>query len=191
MVERAPDGVRLGNTLEHLEQMRLEALHSERDAVDAAASQRTRKLRGHRLGIRLDRDLTAERQPSEQALEGTRLRERRRAAAEKDRLGLGLGREQAALQRQLGEQRIDVATVLRAAADHGDEVAVAAPMRAEREMHVEVPDATAGHDFFSPFRLSTARNASCGTSTIPTCFIRFLPAFWRSSSLRLRVMSPP
>ncbi len=39
--------------------------------------------------------------------------------------------------------------------------------------------------------LSTDRNASCGTSTRPTCFIRFLPSFCFSSSLRLRVMSPP
>ena len=38
---------------------------------------------------------------------------------------------------------------------------------------------------------SAATNASCGTSTRPICFIRFLPSFWRSSSLRLRVMSPP
>jgi len=39
--------------------------------------------------------------------------------------------------------------------------------------------------------LSTARNASWGMSTLPTRFIRFLPSFWRSISLRLRVMSPP
>jgi hypothetical protein len=38
---------------------------------------------------------------------------------------------------------------------------------------------------------STARNASCGTSTPPTCFIRFFPFFCFSSSLRFRVMSPP
>ena len=38
---------------------------------------------------------------------------------------------------------------------------------------------------------STARNASCGTSMRPTCFIRRLPRFCSSSSLRLRVMSPP
>jgi len=38
---------------------------------------------------------------------------------------------------------------------------------------------------------STLKNASWGTSTAPTCFMRFLPSFWRSSSLRLRVMSPP
>ncbi len=34
-------------------------------------------------------------------------------------------------------------------------------------------------------------NASWGTSTRPMFFIRFLPSFCFSSSLRLRVMSPP
>jgi len=38
---------------------------------------------------------------------------------------------------------------------------------------------------------STARKASCGISTRPTRFMRFLPSFCFSSSLRLRVMSPP
>ena len=37
----------------------------------------------------------------------------------------------------------------------------------------------------------TARKASWGTSTEPTCFIRFLPFFCFSSSLLLRVTSPP
>ena len=37
----------------------------------------------------------------------------------------------------------------------------------------------------------TARNASCGTSTAPTCFMRFLPSFCFSNSFRLREMSPP
>src|SRR5215470_9647923 len=37
----------------------------------------------------------------------------------------------------------------------------------------------------------TAKKASCGISTRPTFFIRFLPSFCFSSSLRLRVMSPP
>src|SRR5687767_1170372 len=39
--------------------------------------------------------------------------------------------------------------------------------------------------------LSTARNASCGISTLPTRFMRFFPSFCFSSSLRLREMSPP
>ncbi len=38
---------------------------------------------------------------------------------------------------------------------------------------------------------STAIKASCGTSTLPTCFMRFLPSFCFSSSFRFREMSPP
>jgi len=38
---------------------------------------------------------------------------------------------------------------------------------------------------------SAAMKASGGTSTVPMFFIRFLPAFCFSSSLRLRLMSPP
>ena len=141
--------------------------------------------------------------------------------------------------------------MLVAAADDGDEVAVAAAVRAERQVHVEVPRAAHARTrlgratssppqfgqtplhlvartpaqnvhsneqmraspsgasaapqrshvgahlerhqlFLLPWpMLSTARNASCGTSTAPTCFIRFLPFFCFSSSLRLREMSPP
>ena len=39
--------------------------------------------------------------------------------------------------------------------------------------------------------LRTAMKASCGTSTEPTIFIRFLPAFCFSSSFRFRDTSPP
>ncbi len=38
---------------------------------------------------------------------------------------------------------------------------------------------------------STARNASWGISTRPTCFIRFFPSFCFSRSFRFRVISPP
>ena len=41
----------------------------------------------------------------------------------------------------------------------------------------------------SSFR--TARKAFWGTSTLPICFIRFLPRFCFSNSLRLRLTSPP
>ena len=44
-------------------------------------------------------------------------------------------------------------------------------------------------DYSSTFRM--AMNASWGTSTLPIAFMRFLPAFCFSSSLRLREMSPP
>ena len=127
------------------------------------------------------------RQRAEQPLERRRTQERGRAAAEKHRLDVV--REHVALELQLAEQRLDVAAVLAVAADDGDEVAVAAAVRAERNVHVQMPHVPA-HRVESP-RLRTARNASCGTSTAPTCFIRFLPAFCFSSSFRLRVMSPP
>ena len=39
--------------------------------------------------------------------------------------------------------------------------------------------------------LSAAMNASCGMSTLPNWRMRFLPSFYLSSSLRLRVTSPP
>src|SRR5690606_6962449 len=39
--------------------------------------------------------------------------------------------------------------------------------------------------------LSTVRNASCGSSTEPTDFMRRLPSFCFSRSFFLRVMSPP
>ena len=43
---------------------------------------------------------------------------------------------------------------------------------------------------YLPIR-SSDMNASCGMSTLPTRFMRFLPSFCFSSSLRLRVTSPP
>ncbi len=39
--------------------------------------------------------------------------------------------------------------------------------------------------------LRMVMKASCGMSTEPICFMRFLPSFCFSRSLRLRVMSPP
>ena len=50
-------------------------------------------------------------------------------------------RERAALQLELGEQRVDVGAVLVAPPDRGDEVAVPAAVRAERQVDVEVADA--------------------------------------------------
>ena len=62
-----------------------------------------------------------------------------------------------------------------------------------RVRSLEVRRSAAGHQrSLSPgSSSSTARKASCGTSTTPSCFIRFLPSFCFSSSLRLRLMSPP
>ena len=106
MMHGASDVVRTGNALEHAEQLRLEGLRAERDARDAVRAQRARELRRHRLRVRLDRHLRRRRQRLEQARELRERGERRRAAAEEDRLELG--REQAALELELAQQRIDV-----------------------------------------------------------------------------------
>ena len=190
MMHGAPDVVRAGNALEHPQQLRPEGLGTERDARHAGNAQGAGQLRGHRLGVRLDGDLLRGRQRLEQPHELGERGEGRRAAAEEDRLELV--REHAALQLELAQQRVDVRAVLPLLPDDRHEVAVAAAVRAERQVHVEVARAARHEPPFWPWpMLSTARNASCGTSTAPTCFIRFLPAFCFSSSLRLRVMSPP
>ena len=159
---------------------------SETRSTPQSAQQR-RELGRHGLGVGLDRDFLRGRQRAQQAFERRRVEERRRAAAEKDRLEL-VG-EGSAFELELSQHGVDVAIVLALAPDDGDEVAVAAAVRAKGKVHVEVANVSAHRDE-SP-RLSTARNASCGTSTAPTCFIRFFPFFCFSSSLRLRVMSPP
>ena len=142
----------------------------------------------HRLGIRLDGHLLRRRQRLEQAQEIRERGERGCASAEEDRLELA--GQQSALELELPQERVHVGGMLPAPADDRDEVAVAAAVGAEREVDVEVTCGSA-HERWPWPMLRTARNASWGTSTAPTCFIRFLPAFCFSSSLRLREMSPP
>ena len=136
MMHGASDVVRSGNALEHAQELRLERLRAERDAGHAGSAQRARELRRHRLGVRLDRHLGGRRQRLEQPHELGQRGEGRRAAAEEDRLELR--REQRALELELLKQRVDVGAVLPAAPDDGDEVAVAAAVRAEGQVHVEM-----------------------------------------------------
>ncbi|RII08731.1 hypothetical protein DSC45_32640 [Streptomyces sp. YIM 130001] len=69
------------------------------------------------------------------------------------------------------------------------------PRRARRASDLRRSEKPEGGRYFfllAPSSLDrTAMKASCGTSTAPTIFIRFLPSFCFSSSLRLREMSPP
>ena len=67
-------------------------------------------------------------------------------------------------------------------------------------IHAHVPSAgiadkgrqhKCGEDGHQSSTCKMAKNASCGTSTDPICFMRFLPAFCFSNNLRLRLMSPP
>src|SRR5215204_3919256 len=189
MVESAPDVAGPSPALEHREKARLEALHTERYSGDASLPEPKGEFGCDRLGIRLDGHLARTWKRAEQALEFPRLRERRRAAAEKDSLERRGKRDPFEI--ELCERGIDVGGVTVVPAHERDEVAVTAPMRTERQVNVEMSHARLGAHRLSPSRLRTARKASCGTSTEPSCFIRFFPFFWRSSSLRFRVTSPP
>ncbi len=188
MVEGAADVVRAGLALEHAQEIRAEGLRPERDAGHAGLAQEPGELGRHRLGIGLDGHLAGGRQGGQQTTQLAGLGESRRAAAQED--GFQRLREHLTLEVELREERVDVAPVQPFAPDDGHEVAVAAAMRAERHVHVQVADG-AGHFLLPSSRLRTARKASCGTSTAPTCFIRRLPAFCFSRSFRLREMSPP
>ena len=63
----APDIVRTGNALEHLEQLRRERLRAERDPGDAALAQQRRQLGRDRLRIGLDGHLRGRRQRRQDA----------------------------------------------------------------------------------------------------------------------------
>ena len=99
-------------------------------------AQQRRERRRDRLRVRLDRDLARVGQRREQPLERGELGEGRRPAAEEDasRAAARAG----PVELELGEQRLDVGAVLALPADRGDEVAVAAAVRAERQVEVEV-----------------------------------------------------
>src|SRR5262249_6815530 len=123
----------------------------------------------------------------EDVLHLRRGKQARRAATEKDGL-------QRALMRQrlpgtdLSADRCDIALVPGCMPGQDSEGAIRATLRAEGDMHVKAKGLGRGNHV-SIF--SAAKKASCGISTFPSCFMRFLPSFCLLSSLRLRVMSPP
>ncbi len=83
-----------------------------------------------------------------------------------------------------GGQRVDPGGPVRAATGHAEDT-VGQLHPGPRSVGYFLPFSA------GPLVESAAMNASWGTSTRPTIFIRFLPSFCFSSSLRLRVMSPP
>ena len=125
--------------------------------------------------------------------------ERRRPASEVHRVGAQRCGAQFQFPKQRGPVTLEPAVSV--AAERGDrEVAVGADSGTEGDVDIEPrsrrvlvggrrgirrPAHAAGLDF------STATKAAWGICTFPTCFMRFLPSFWRSSSFRFRVMSPP
>ena len=107
----AADVVRARAALEHLEQVRLEALRAERDAVDAVRRGAARRAPGVTVSGFASTVISAARgQRGEQARERGGLGEGRRAAAEED--VSTLARERVALELELREQRVDVGAVL-------------------------------------------------------------------------------
>ena len=184
--------------------MRPERLRAERDAGHSSVARRSAASSGVTVsGFASTVSSSARGSASSKRAERDRVGERRRPAADEHRRESL--REPGTLPLELVHEGVRVGGVLVDPPDRGDEVAVPAAVDAERQVDVEMPhgrrrqqgvgargDVPAGaHRFLSPSRLRTARNASCGTSTPPTCFIRFLPFFCFSSSLRLREMSPP
>ena len=170
-------------------------------------SRRSAASQGSRLGVRLDRHLVRRRQLLEDECERVRLGERRRSAAHEHGFHPGMkprARAPArprARRRRRGARRSGRRPSRSRSSRSGGRRTAGGRRGVERRhrrlrcarLRVIGPRATPAtpYFFFSPSRLSTARNADCGTSTPPTCFIRRLPAFCFSSSLRLRVMSPP
>src|SRR5439155_17332547 len=116
--------------------------------------------------VRLDGHLLRVGKAAEKSCERVAASERRRSPAEED--ALEPRGERVPLEVELRQDGVDVDVVLRLAADDGNEVAVAAAVRAEGNVNVQVPSARqshASHRFDESLRLRTARNASCGTST--------------------------
>jgi hypothetical protein len=160
MMHGVPNVVRTGYTLERLEKTRLEGLRPERHARYPSPTKSMRELEGHRLRVGFDRHFARRRQSVQQPYELGHRRECRRTTSEEDRLEAGT--EERALELQLAEECVDVGAVLPVAADDGDEVAVAATVRAKRQVHVQVAGARhapalLGRETSSPLQFGQTR----------------------------------
>ena len=140
MMHGAPDVVRTGNTLEHAQQLGLEGLRAERDARDAGA----RAARAASSGVTVSGFAS-----TVTSAAGGSASSRRTSSGSAVNVGVppprkivsSSGASSARSSSSSREQRVDVGAVLPGAADDGDEVAVAAAVRAERQVHVEMPRA--------------------------------------------------
>src|SRR5712691_224498 len=175
--------------LQETQRSGLEALYADAEPVDTGPEPALDVLAGDIARVRFERDLGAGRQPdpthSVQDLPHLGIRQQaRRAATDKDSLErtdgtLGSGHI------DFAAERVDIGR--NQALEHGVGVEVAVLADPGAEGHVQVEAVNAFHQS----RLNTAMKASCGISTLPTRFRRFFPSFCFSSSLRLRVTSPP
>src|SRR6185503_9080448 len=182
------------------ERRRIERLHADRESRNAGACVRRKPRAVEILRVGLERNLGAGREREDRTelpyerREEVSLDERRRAAAEVKRLERGHFRQRRLLRARLTQHRGQITLAPPRLIRSRHEVAEAAPPRAERNVHIQPahipPHATRRnrkslHHPSESIR-STARNASCGISTVPICFIRRFPSFCFSSSFRLR-----
>src|SRR6202521_5500084 len=171
------------------QRLRLQTLHADAEPIDTGREPALDVLGGDIARVGLERHLRpgpkADRPNAVHQLPqlGTR-QQARRAAPDEDRLERTDGML-ASGHLDFPAERVDIGRNEAFEDRVGIEVAVLADPRAEGHVQVEAMDA------FHQSRLSTAMKASCGISTLPTRFRRFFPSFCFSSSLRLRVTSPP
>ena len=184
----------------------VEGLAAQRHAVEPGPGQPVRLRPGPvlRVGLQAHLGPGAETetglQPLQDPLQPPGRHPRRGPAPEVDRLQ----RPPPGDRLDLGHQRPAVAFRQVVPAGRHREVAVRTHLFAERDVHVHRPppagavrqagvvrrgDPPGGR--FQSLTRSAATNASEGTSTDPTIFIRLLPSFWRARSFLLRVTSPP
>ena len=191
---------------EGLQQAVVKALHAEGKPIHAAVSQHSELLPIDSARIGLDgeflhpSEIDTARQRLQQRSQLVRRKRRWRAAADEDRLRMLPASAQA--QAHLGAERVQILRLLSTVTPReGEKIAVGAFLITKGNMNVKSDHInllrkkplceTAVRCHYSSSRLSTAMKASCGISTLPTCFMRFFPSFCFSRSLRLRLMSPP
>ena len=193
--------------------MRHGRLHSKAHPGETGRRQRRQRRLRHRVRIGFGGDFSVGRKTPRRAHlvekphQGGRVEHCGRAATKEHRARRARVRtHHAASKRHLRERGADVSLgcgTVNLTRGVRVEVAVPATDCTERHMNVDAKVAfgrllrhVRAHFFLSDFSagsdvFSAAMKASCGTSTEPMFFMRFLPSFCFSRSLRLREMSPP
>ena len=182
----------------------VKALHPQRQPVDARRPVAFQIFPRQRAGVALHRDFRVRRQrkaASERIQHAPDLRaghQRGRSPAEKHRLHPPRA-EKGRLLAHFAADGLGIRFPLLHPPAEGREIAISAFFDAHRDVNIDrnrfhiVSLVLLFHLFGSSYSsiFSTAMNASLGTCTLPSWRMRFLPSFCFSSSLRLRLMSPP
>jgi len=188
-LEGAAGGGAVVAATEEAQPVVVEGLHPHAEPENAEPAERCEHLAGDVVRVDLHRDLAprgqgeASADQGEEPLELVPRQDARRAAAHIDRVeGLEAVGPSDGFGLDGGEPSARLPPPFA-----GVEVTVGALGAAEGDVNVESRGAC-GHDSSV---LSTATKARWGMTTLPTIFIRALPFFCFSRSLRFREMSPP